>query len=60
MRALLIDKDRSPKWSRSLADCLSLEGQTYIDKHFVNPYPKGEHPLSDWLGSEALGSQIVR
>lgn len=60
VRALLIDKDRSPKWSRSLADCLSLEGQTYIDKHFVNPYPKGEHPLSDWLGSEALGSQIVR
>ncbi|MGP9556795.1 enoyl-CoA hydratase/isomerase family protein [Psychrobacter sp. AOP7-A1-24] len=60
VRALLIDKDRSPKWSRSLADCLSLEGQTYIDKHFVNPYPKGEHPLSDWLGSDALGSQSVR
>jgi len=60
VRALLIDKDRSPKWSRSLADCLSVEGQTYIDKHFVNPYPKGEHPLNDWLGSDALSSQSVR
>ena len=60
VRALLIDKDRNPKWSRSLADCLSVEGQAYIDKHFVNPYPKGEHPLGDWLGKDALGSQYVR
>lgn len=59
VRALLIDKDRNPKWSRSLADCLSIEGQAYIDEHFVNPYPKGEHPLSDWLGSDALGSRYV-
>ncbi|PKH65225.1 enoyl-CoA hydratase/isomerase family protein [Psychrobacter sp. 4Dc] len=60
VRALLIDKDRNPKWSRSLADCLSIEGQAYIDQHFVNPYPKGEHPLDDWLGNDALGSQYVR
>ena len=60
VRALLIDKDRSPKWSRSLVDCLSIEGQAYIDKHFVNPYPKGKHPLGDWLGKDALGSQYVR
>ena len=60
VRALLIDKDRSPKWTRSLADCLSVEGQAYIDQHFVNPYLKGEHPLSDWLGNDALGSQYVR
>ncbi|MDN3452340.1 MULTISPECIES: enoyl-CoA hydratase/isomerase family protein [unclassified Psychrobacter] len=59
VRALLIDKDRNPKWSRSLADCLSVEGQAYIDQHFVNPYPKGEHPLGDWLGSDALGSRYV-
>ncbi|MGE6474313.1 enoyl-CoA hydratase/isomerase family protein [Psychrobacter sp. NPDC078631] len=59
VRALLIDKDRSPKWSRPLADCLSIEGQAYIDQHFVNPYPKGEHPLSDWLGNDALGSRYV-
>jgi len=60
VRALLIDKDKSPKWSRSLVDCLSVEGQAYIDKHFVNPYPKGEHPLSDWLGNNALSNQYVR
>ncbi|MGM8891505.1 enoyl-CoA hydratase/isomerase family protein [Psychrobacter sp. 1Y1] len=60
VRALLIDKDRSPKWSRSLVDCLSVEGQAYIDQHFVNPYSKGEHPLGDWLGNDALGSQYVR
>ncbi len=60
VRALLIDKDRNPQWSRSLSDCLSTEGQEYIHQHFVNPYPKGEHPLGDWLGNEALGSQLVR
>ncbi|MFK3916332.1 enoyl-CoA hydratase/isomerase family protein [Psychrobacter sp. NPDC078501] len=60
VRALLIDKDRNPKWSRSLADCLSIEGQAYIDKHFVNPYSKNEHPLEGWLGDNALASQSVR
>ncbi len=60
VRALLIDKDRNPQWSRSLADCLSSEGQAYIQQHFVNPYAKGEHPLGDWLGDEALGSQSLR
>ena len=60
VRALLIDKDRNPQWSRSLAECLSTEGQEYIHQHFVNPYAKGEHPLGDWLGDEALGSQLVR
>lgn len=60
VRALLIDKDRNPQWSRSLADCLNSEGQAYIHQHFVNPYAKGEHPLGDWLGEDALGSQLVR
>ncbi|GAF53605.1 LOW QUALITY PROTEIN: 3-hydroxyisobutyryl-CoA hydrolase [Psychrobacter sp. JCM 18900] len=60
VRALLIDKDRNPKWSRSLADCLSVEGQAYIDEHFVNPYSKNEHPLEGWLGDNALASQSVR
>ena len=60
VRALLIDKDRNPQWSRSLAECLSSEGQAYIHQHFVNPYAKGEHPLGDWLGEDALGSQLVR
>ncbi len=60
VRALLIDKDRNPQWSRSLVDCLSTEGKAYIEQHFVNPYAKGEHPLEDWLSHEALGNQLVR
>lgn len=60
VRALLIDKDRNPQWSRSLADCLSAEGHAYIQQHFVNPYPKGEHPLGDWLSENALGNELVR
>lgn len=34
VRALLVDKDRNPKWSRSMAECLDLEGQVYIHSHF--------------------------
>ncbi|MBP2280781.1 enoyl-CoA hydratase/carnithine racemase [Psychrobacter sp. PL19] len=59
VRALLIDKDRNPQWSRSLADCLSVEGRDYIEQHFTNPYAEGEHPLSDWLGAESLAVQFV-
>ncbi|MDN6275540.1 enoyl-CoA hydratase/isomerase family protein [Psychrobacter sp.] len=60
VRALLIDKDRNPTWSRSLADCLSDDGQTYINQHFTNPYAKDEHPLGDWLDGDALASSAVR
>ncbi|WP_350557614.1 enoyl-CoA hydratase/isomerase family protein [Psychrobacter sp. CAL346-MNA-CIBAN-0220] len=59
VRALLIDKDRSPQWSRSLADCLTAEGREYIAQHFVNPYPVGEHPFSDWLSTDSFGAQHV-
>lgn len=58
VRALLIDKDKRPQWSRSLAECLSAEGQAYIDQHFANPYPKNEHPLEGWLSDKALGNQL--
>ena len=34
VRALLVDKDRNPKWSRSMAECVDLEGQVYIHSHF--------------------------
>jgi len=39
---------------------LSVEGREYIEQHFDNPYPEGEHPLSDWLGAESLAVQCVR
>ena len=60
VRALLIDKDKQPAWSRSLAACLDKAGQEYIRQHFSSPYPKGSHPFEDWLGTRALGVQNVR
>jgi len=60
VRALLMDKDKNPQWSRSLADCLTVEGREYIEQHFVNPYSEGEHPLLDWLGAESLAVQCLR
>lgn len=60
VRALLIDKDKNPQWSRSLAECLSVEGRQYIEQHFDNPYSGSAHPLQEWLGDDALGSQFVR
>ena len=60
VRALLIDKDKNPQWSRTLAECLSVAGQYYIEAHFENPYSQNQHPLQEWLGADALGSQHVR
>ncbi|WP_019672396.1 enoyl-CoA hydratase/isomerase family protein [Psychrobacter lutiphocae] len=59
VRALLIDKDKNPTWSRSLEDCLSTEGRSYIANHFTSPYPQGKHIFTDWLGTDALGAMKV-
>lgn len=45
VRALLIDKDRSPNWSRTLAEV----SPAYIDSHFINPFAPGEHPFDHWF-----------
>ena len=47
VRALLIDKDKRPNWSRTLKDCLTFEGRCYVNRHFTDPYPAGEHPISE-------------
>lgn len=60
VRALLIDKDKNPQWSRTLADCLTPEGLAYIDSHFANPYPSGEHLFKEWLTDKAYGVGAVR
>lgn len=60
VRALLIDKDKTPNWSRTLAECLTPEGRDYIESHLASPYAAGQHPLSDWLGAEALATQQLR
>ena len=48
VRALLIDKDQSPKWSVSSIDDLS---QSSIDEHFVGHWDEAGrlHPLADLL-----------
>lgn len=51
VRALLIDKDKTPQWSRTLADCLTLEGREYIAHHLASPYPTDEHPLDNWFNT---------
>lgn len=60
VRALLIDKDKTPKWSRTLSECLTPEGRDYIERHLDSPYPAHQHPLSDWLGADALAVQHMR
>ncbi|MDO5769392.1 MAG: enoyl-CoA hydratase/isomerase family protein [Psychrobacter sp.] len=59
VRALLIDKDKNPQWSMSLDECLTADGQTYIDAHFDNLYPTGEHPFGEWLTDKAFGVRSV-
>lgn len=45
VRALLVDKDKSPKWSRSLDEC----DMTYIESHLASPFTATPHPFSSWL-----------
>lgn len=43
VRALLIDKDKQPRWRYpTLADVPTPQ----VDAFFVSPWPKGEHPLA--------------
>lgn len=60
VRALLIDKDRTPKWSKTLAECGGKEGHAYIDSHFNSPYDEGKHPFANWLDSDSKSADLVR
>ena len=60
VRALLIDKDKNPKWSRSLQQCFTQEGQAYIASHFTNPYPTNEHIFADWLGADSWAATELK
>ncbi len=48
VRALLIDKDKSPQWSKTLTECVTDEGKEYINAHFDLPYQDYQHPFVDW------------
>lgn len=41
VRALLVDKDRSPRWSRQREQI----DQDWIDAHFISPWSPDSHPL---------------
>jgi enoyl-CoA hydratase/carnithine racemase len=47
IRALLIDKDRRPRWSPAT---LAEVTEEWIEGYFASPWQPGEHPLAD-LGS---------
>lgn len=56
VRALLIDKDRAPKWSRTLAEC----DRNYINSHFESAYAVGKHPFESWLSDASLAARSIR
>ncbi|MFW2176279.1 MULTISPECIES: enoyl-CoA hydratase/isomerase family protein [unclassified Moraxella] len=56
VRALLIDKDKSPKWSKTLDEC----DTSYIISHLQTAFPNGEHPFEDWLSDKSLSSQLAK
>lgn len=56
VRALLIDKDKSPKWSKTLADC----DISFIESHLTPAFPNGEHPFESWLTQKALANQLAK
>lgn len=41
VRALLVDKDKQPQWSRRLSEVSTA----YIDSHFISPFAEGEGGL---------------
>lgn len=50
IRALLIDKDKQPKWNPSSVEQAS---ETWVQRYFQPPWPEGQpHPLTD-LGTSA-------
>ena len=56
VRALLIDKDKSPNWSKTLADC----DADYINSHLKSAFPNSEHPFEAWLQVDSRASQLAK
>lgn len=44
IRALLIDKDRNPRWQHA---SLAQADQAWAQTYFTAPWPAGQHPLAD-------------
>ena len=56
VRALLIDKDRNPQWSRTLEQC----DKAYIESHFASAFPTSEHPFEGWLSQASLSAKVAK
>lgn len=56
VRALLIDKDKSPKWRKTLDEC----DARYIQSHLAPAFPNSEHPFEAWLGSDSLSAKLAK
>lgn len=56
VRALLIDKDKSPKWNKTLDEC----DDRYIQSHLASAFPNSEHPFESWLGSDSLSAKLAK
>ena len=56
VRALLIDKDKSPKWHKTLDEC----DARYIQSHLASAFPNSEHPFESWLGSDSLSAKLAK
>lgn len=55
VRALLIDKDRNPQWSKTLDKC----DIAYIESHLANPFGEGQHPFQSWLNDDSLSAKLA-
>ncbi len=53
IRALLIDKDRRPRWTPVSHAAVTQE---WVDGYFASPWSRAEHPLAD-LGDETRRTQ---
>ncbi|MDO5652475.1 MAG: enoyl-CoA hydratase/isomerase family protein [Moraxella sp.] len=54
VRALLIDKDKSPKWSKTLDEC----DKDYIVSHLKSPF--ANHPFAAWLDTDSLSTKLLK
>jgi enoyl-CoA hydratase/carnithine racemase len=55
IRALLIDKDRNPRWNPATLEAAS---QQWVQKFFEDPWPAAQqHPLAD-LGTETISGRL--
>ncbi len=44
VRALLVDKDKNPRWQKKLSEYTADD----IDRYFVSPFAENEHPFAAW------------